>query len=108
MRVASPALVLGASSAAFAQQQQVLGGISDTVRKPLDHLGNVFGEMPAAAKGLWDEMSLLVPGFYEKAANLVSYPKAHQRRPDSEWDHVLEVESGARRGPRAASDVVRS
>ncbi|OTA66598.1 hypothetical protein K449DRAFT_413107 [Hypoxylon sp. EC38] len=90
MRVASSALLLGASTAAFAQEQQkVLGGISDAVKKPLDHIGGVFGEMPAAAKGLWDEMSLLVPGFYEKASNLISYPKAHQRRPDSEWDHVV-------------------
>ncbi|KAI1647599.1 Alpha/Beta hydrolase protein [Daldinia loculata] len=90
MRVASSALLLGASTAAFAQdQQKVLGGISDAVKKPLDHLSEAFGEMPDVAKGLWDEMSLLVPGFYEKAANLVSYPKAHRRRPDSEWDHVI-------------------
>lgn len=91
MRFASSTLVLGATSAALAQEQQVLGGnsFSDSIRKPLDHIGEAFGEMPAAAKGLWDEMSLLVPGFYEKAANLVSYPKAHQRRPDSQWDHVV-------------------
>ncbi|KAI1777790.1 Alpha/Beta hydrolase protein [Hypoxylon cercidicola] len=93
MRFASSTLVLGATSAALAQEQQKVlgGGISDSIRKPLDHLAEVFGEMPAAAKGLWDEMNLLVPGFDEfvKAANLPSYPKAHKRRPDSEWDHVV-------------------
>ncbi|KAI5868098.1 Alpha/Beta hydrolase protein [Durotheca rogersii] len=92
MRVARSALLLGAAAAAAASpqdQQKVLGGVGDAVRKPLSHLSGVFGEMPAAAKGLWDEMALLIPGFYEKAANLVSYPKPHRRRPDSEWDHVV-------------------
>lgn len=94
MRFASSTLVLGASAAALAQEQQkVLGGssISDAIRKPLGHLSEAFGEMPAAAKGLWDEMRLLVPGYdeYVKASNLVSYPKPHRRRPDSEWDHVV-------------------
>lgn len=90
MRVASTTLLLGATTAAFAQdQQKVLGGVGDAVKKPLDHLSGAFGEMPAAAKGLWDEMSLLVPGFFEKAANMISHPKPHKRRPDSEWDHVI-------------------
>ncbi|KAL7626198.1 hypothetical protein AAE478_002968 [Parahypoxylon ruwenzoriense] len=91
MRVASSALLLGAAATAASaqeQQQKVLGGIADAVKKPLEHFG-AFGEMPAAAKGLWDEMALLVPGFYEKAASLISYPKPHRRRPDSEWDHVI-------------------
>lgn len=90
MRVASSALLLGASTAALAHdQQKVLGGAGDALKKPMEHLSSVFGEMPAAAKGLWEEMSLLVPGFYEKASNMISYPKAHSRRPDSEWDHVV-------------------
>lgn len=87
MRVATSTLLLGATTAVFAQDQKVLSGGS--IRKPLEHVGEAFGEMPAAAKGLWDEMSLLVPGFFEKAANLISHPKPHHRKSDSEWDHVV-------------------
>ncbi|KAI0024949.1 Alpha/Beta hydrolase protein [Xylariomycetidae sp. FL0641] len=89
MRVATSTLLLGASSAALAQDQKVMGGFGDAVKNPLEHVTNVFGEMPSAAKGLWDEMSLLVPGFVDKAANLISLPKPHTRRPNSEWDHVV-------------------
>lgn len=69
--------------------QQPLGHLGDAITNPLERLTDILGEMPAAAKGLWDEMSLLVPGFVEKASNLVSHPKPHTRRPDSEWDHVV-------------------
>ena len=48
--------------------------------------------MPSQAKGLWDEMSLLVPGFMEKASNFISHPKAHTKKPDSEWDRVIKGE----------------
>lgn len=34
-------------------------------------------------------MSLLVPGFVEQASHLISRPKPHTRRPDSEWDHIV-------------------
>jgi len=100
MRVAAPTLLLGASAAAFAQEQKVLGNfgnvaqkplenIADAVRQPFEHITEALGEMPAEAKGLWDEMSLLVPGFVEKASNLISRPKPHTRKPDSEWDYIV-------------------
>ncbi|KAI3338980.1 Alpha/Beta hydrolase protein [Ustulina deusta] len=100
MRVAAQALLLGASTAALAQEQKVLANfghaaqqplehVSDAIRNPLEHITEAFGEMPAAARGLWDEMSLLVPGFVEKASNLISRPKPHTRKPDSEWDHIV-------------------
>lgn len=100
MRVATQTLLLGATTAALAQEQKVLSSFGNVaqhplgeqaggaVRNPLEHISEVLGEMPAAAKGLWDEMSLLVPGFVEKAGNLLSRPKAHTRRPDNQWDHI--------------------
>ncbi|ORY69510.1 serine carboxypeptidase [Pseudomassariella vexata] len=104
MRVATSTLLLGAASAAVAQQEQhVLGSVYETFKPVGDSAQEVlqshedimlslqdkFGNMPAEAKGLWDELSLLVPGFMEKAHNLVSLPKPHQRKPDSEWEHVV-------------------
>lgn len=100
MRVATQTLLLGATTAAFAQEQKVLADFgnaaqkplehaSDALRNPIEHITNVLGEMPAEAKGLWDEMNLLVPGFVQKAGNLFSRPKAHTRKPDSEWDHIV-------------------
>ena len=101
MRVSTSTLLLGAASAAVAQhEQQVLGGLHDTVQPIVDSaqssvqatfesLEEAFGAIPAEAKGLWQELSLLVPGFMEKAQNMVSRPKAHQRKPDSAWDHVV-------------------
>ncbi|KAI1327904.1 Alpha/Beta hydrolase protein [Xylariaceae sp. FL0255] len=104
MRVATSTLLLGATSAALAQEQKILGGSFDHVnQQPIEHAGNAIkhsfehlsealGEMPAAAHGLWEEMTLLVPGFVEKASNMISMPKAHTRKPDSHWDHVTKGE----------------
>lgn len=101
MRVATSTLLLGAASVAVASHEQiVLGGYQDAV-KPiiesssksagsiLEKIEETLGKMPSEAQGLWDEMQLLVPGFMEKAQNLISLPKAHKRRPDSEWEHVV-------------------
>ncbi|KAK9779485.1 putative Serine carboxypeptidase [Seiridium cardinale] len=101
MRVATSTLLLGAASVAVAQHEQiVLGGVQD-VFKPiadstagsaqaaLEKIEETLGKIPTEAKGLWDEMQLLVPGFMEKAQHMVSRPKAHKRKPDSEWDHVV-------------------
>ncbi|KAI0166105.1 serine carboxypeptidase [Xylariaceae sp. FL1272] len=101
---AASTLLLGATTAAWAQDQKVLGDFGHTVQQPIEHVGDsakntieylgehlteALGEMPAAAKGLWDEMSLLVPGFVEKANTMITRPKPHTRRPDTEWDHIV-------------------
>jgi cathepsin A (carboxypeptidase C) len=96
MKVATSTLLLGASSAALAAEQHVLGGSSssyqpivDSFQHPLESLESTLGKMPEHVKGLWEEMTLLVPGFMEKASNFISYPKAHQRKPDSAWDRIV-------------------
>lgn len=108
MKAATSALLLGASAAFAHQDQHVLGGdsvpafdyhahfdsaatdsIVDAVTKPWEAIEKAFGEVPTQAKGLWDEMSLLVPGFMDKAANLISKPKPHTRKPDSHWDRIV-------------------
>ena len=101
MKVAARTLLLGASTAALAaqDQQQVLGGVSDafgpvvdSFKQPLESFEKALGKMPSQAKGLWDEMSLLVPGFMEKASNFISHPKSHTKKPDSEWDRIIKGE----------------
>ena len=101
MKVAVRTLLLGASTAALAQaeQQQVLGGVdetfqplADSINLPLESFEKALGKMPSQAKGLWDEMSLLVPGFMEKASNFISRPKSHTKKPDSEWDRIIKGE----------------
>ncbi|KAI0194197.1 Alpha/Beta hydrolase protein [Astrocystis sublimbata] len=100
MRVAAQTLLLGATTAAYAQEQIVLSNpvhdaqqtlehLNDGLRSSFEHVTEVLGEMPAAAKGLWDEMTLLVPGFVEKANQLIPHPKPHSRIPDNEWDHIV-------------------
>ncbi|RYO81341.1 hypothetical protein DL766_004492 [Monosporascus sp. MC13-8B] len=96
MKVAASTLLLGATAAIAHEQQHVLGGVSDafepivdSIQQPFEVFEKALGKMPAQAKGLWDEMALLVPGFMKKAANLVSQPKAHRRKPDGEWDRVI-------------------
>lgn len=80
-----------ASSAALssvaAQEQQVLGGIQNTIHQ----IAEEVLQIPTEAKGLWDELSLLVPGFMDKAQDMIAHtkPKPHKRKPDSEWDHVV-------------------
>ncbi|KAH6888705.1 Alpha/Beta hydrolase protein [Thelonectria olida] len=100
MRLSTSALVLGAASSAVGlQEQKVLG--PDAGSKPIVDLNNaaewtrplekLFGEFTSDAKAVWDEVSTLVPdavkAFKEQAAGTV--PKAHTRRPDSHWDHVV-------------------
>lgn len=110
MKAATSALLLGASTAFAHQDQHVLGGeqapafdfhphinvdsaaaesIVDAVKKPWEIIEKALGEVPTQAKDLWSEMSLLVPGFMDKAANLISQPKPHTRRPDSHWDRIV-------------------
>lgn len=100
MRVATSTLLLGAASVAAAQHEQIVLGGYDAVRPVVDStsksagsllnkIEDALGKMPAEAEGLWSEMQLLVPGFIEKAHNLISQPKAHKRIPDSQWDHVV-------------------
>ncbi len=102
MRIATATAVLaGATSASIlAQQQQgqhVLSDTHETVKAAADSFsfGPALETLEDALKGatsevkaLWEDLKLLVPG----AVNNISFfsnPKAHSRRPDSEWDYVV-------------------
>ncbi|CAH0059005.1 unnamed protein product [Clonostachys solani] len=102
MRLSSSALVLGAASAVAAEQHVLTGGSSDKVSytfadkteswvKPFEEL---YGEMKSEAKGIWDEVSLLMPDAIEAFKQTVAGPKPKPatRRPDSHWDHIVKGE----------------
>ncbi|MBE3045223.1 hypothetical protein IMZ48_22260 [Candidatus Bathyarchaeota archaeon] len=94
MRLATSALLLGAASSALALDQVVLGGSGSAKPKPASAWDVVQESIAGAgdqARALWDEISLLAPdavAAFEKEA-LGRKPKPANRRPDSEWDHVV-------------------
>jgi cathepsin A (carboxypeptidase C) len=97
----SSAFALGAATTASAfQDQKVLNGgadkpVVDSTSSPADSwmapLESVFGEITSEAKGLWDDVSMLMPEAVEafKKEALGTPPKAAKRRPDHEWDHIV-------------------
>ncbi|KAF2743998.1 carboxypeptidase Y-like protein A [Sporormia fimetaria CBS 119925] len=93
MKVAASALLVGAASAAVAPQQQVLRFPeqlkelnTEAWMKPLQNLEESLKSLTGEARRIWDEVALMFPESFDKAA-LFSSPKAHTRKPDSEWDH---------------------
>lgn len=95
MRLAPSALLLGAASSALAGDQVVLGGGDKakpaTPANAWDAIQSAIADAGDQARALWDEVSLLAPdavAAFEKEA-LGRRPKAANRRPDAEWDHVV-------------------
>ncbi|KAF2034070.1 carboxypeptidase Y precursor [Setomelanomma holmii] len=95
MKVATSALLVGAASAAVAPQQQVLkfpDSFSELKEnawsKPLHNLEESLKSLTGEARATWDEVAMMFPESFEKAA-FFSSPKPHTRKHDSEWDHVV-------------------
>ena len=100
----SSAVALGAATTVTAfQDQKVLNAdaekpiidSAESVAEPwMQSLEHLFGEVTSEAKGLWDEVSLLMPDAVEafKKQTLGAPPKPATRRPDSEWDHIVKGE----------------
>lgn len=86
---------LGATAVA-GMDQQVLGGdrfesIKVAGQSWMDAFGEKFSDMTSEAKAVWDELTMLAPDAVEafKKNAVPIKPKAHTRRPDSHWDHVV-------------------
>jgi cathepsin A (carboxypeptidase C) len=97
MKLLTSTLLLGAVSAAGNHQQQILNDAShqnplkEAVKPVTDafsHLAESMKAMPADAKAVWDEVSMLFPEAMSKASFLSS-PKPNNRKPDSTWDYVV-------------------
>ena len=98
MKLLGPSLVAGAAAGALASNQQPL-----QLPKHLPHFDkNIFSnhvdKLQDALRGLtteaasvWDEVANLFPKEMS-AASFFSLPKKHNRRADSEWDHIVRGE----------------
>ncbi|KAF1811744.1 putative carboxypeptidase CpyA/Prc1 [Eremomyces bilateralis CBS 781.70] len=93
MKLSTTALLAGAASASVLPQQvlQMSEQLMEGWSKPLHELEESFGSLSSDVKDLWNEMSMMFPESFDKA-NLLSMPKPHKRRPNSEWDHILKGE----------------
>ncbi len=111
MRLTTSALALGAASTALGfQDQKVLGGgksdqpiinlQSPNIESWASSVESVFGKVSSEAKGLWDEVSMLMPDAVEafKKQALGTPPKPATRRPDGQWDHIVKGEQVMKMG----------
>jgi len=103
MKAFAATLLLGAASAVFSPEQQVLkapsqissaarkafGAIdpaSDALTKTLHELKQSLHGLTNEAEQLWEDIFAAMPEAFN-ATKLMSHPKPATRRPDSEWDH---------------------
>lgn len=102
MKLLASALLLGATSAAIAPQQQVLSN-GPKVQQPLKdalnsgsdawneakhRFSDSFDHLSSDVKAVWDELVMQFPDDVDKAFALSS-PKPNNRKPDSTWDYVV-------------------
>lgn len=102
MRVLVSTAVIGVASAAFAPPQQILNAqdrlstvagktadkVADSWSKGLQDLNVALQSLTSDAQQVWDEVTTMFPEAMDKA-NFLSMPKAHVRKEDSQWDHVV-------------------
>lgn len=102
MKLVASSLLLGAASAAFAPQQQVLkndhgaeiplvGTLksgSDAWSKAKHLFSESLNGLTAEAKATWDEVAMHFPQDMEKAFSFPP-PKPNYRKPDSAWEYVV-------------------
>ena len=95
MKLIPTTLLLGAATASLTPPQQVLQQASqaphkvvDAASSVLDDLQRQYGKMSAEAKSVWDDVAGMFPEAMARATHFTP-PKAHKRRPDSTWDHML-------------------
>jgi cathepsin A (carboxypeptidase C) len=93
MKLAASTLLLGAATASFAPVQEILN--SDAIKqsqkilsKPFHDISESLKSVPEHVREAWTEVSMMFPEALEQATTQTK-PKAHRRKPDSEWDHVL-------------------
>jgi len=93
MKLLTSALLVGAASA-LVHDQTILKPVDDVPRGSAQNweaIQKTLNAVPKESKSLWEEMAALFPEQVSKI-ELESKPKRHNRRPDSEWDHILRGE----------------
>ena len=94
MKLLASSLLIGAATA-FVPQQHVLQSAGQSARKvvdawskPLHDLHDSLNSLSSEARAAWDEVAMMFPDAMDKAS-FFSSPKKHNRRPDSQWDHIV-------------------
>ena len=97
MKSAIPILLSGAAGAAgfISTPQHVFQapeGFTDAIKNGWNEhshrLEDALASLTEEAKSVWDEVSSLYPAEMAKAS-FFSSPKKHNRKPDSQWDHIV-------------------
>ena len=98
MKLLATSLLAGAATAAVSANQQPLQlpkSLPDQARNvfsnQLHNLNDALHGLTDEASAVWDEVAMLFPEEMSKAS-FFSAPKKHNRRPDSEWDHIVRGE----------------
>jgi cathepsin A (carboxypeptidase C) len=105
MRFLASTALIGAAATSVAAQQHVLHPPTEqqhaiqnpiaaakaainSAAQPMHSLYDALKDLSAEARATWDEVSMMFPEAMS-AANLLSQPKPHTRKPDSKWDYVV-------------------
>ncbi|KAI9675695.1 MAG: hypothetical protein M1817_001062 [Caeruleum heppii] len=90
MKLLASTILLGAASAAVApqqvlQQSPLKHAASKLWTKPLHSFSESLKSLSADAKATFEDVAMHFP---DSVGEFFSSPKPHQRKPDSEWDHM--------------------
>ncbi|KAK3725422.1 hypothetical protein LTR37_000392 [Vermiconidia calcicola] len=97
MKVLTSALLVGAASAAVPPQQpmQLPEAVNNAFKaasdkasswsKPLENLSHELKHLTEEARSAWEEVALMFPESMSQAS-FFSLPKAHMKKPASQWD----------------------
>jgi cathepsin A (carboxypeptidase C) len=95
MKVAAVLFAVEAIVVAASPQQQVFHfpkqfpeAAKNAWSQQLHNLEDVLGSLTDEAKDIWDDIARMYPDDMANASFL-SMPKAHARKPDRAWDHIV-------------------
>lgn len=96
MEFATILLLAGAVTAIAPPHEQQVFGFPEQIPRPSKNVGSehlhrlqdVLQHPTEQAQAIWDEVSMMYPEDMAKAS-LLPPPKAHSRRPDHHWDHIV-------------------
>ncbi|KKZ68210.1 hypothetical protein EMCG_06101 [[Emmonsia] crescens] len=91
MKSLALALLVGGAIASGPQQHVLQAPVDkpDGAEAPLQKISDTFDRLRGQASSLWDDMMDKVPNNIMDAVTHTAPPKKANRRPDSEWNHIV-------------------
>lgn len=91
MKSLALALLVGGAIASGPQQHVLQAPVDnpDGAEAPLQKISDTFDRLRGQAGSLWDDMMDKVPNNIMDAVTHTAPPKKSNRRPDSEWNHIV-------------------